>query len=342
MSAATQSTRTFELKDPCSRRVFATRIAAGVGALLFPWPGRAAEPSGSKGTLRFGLIADVHQDVMHDSEERLTAFVERMKSARVDFILQLGDFCTPTERNQRFRDIWRSFPGPRYHVLGNHDMDGGFSREQALSFLEMPGRYYSFDRQGVHFVVLDGNDPGPGQKPYYRYIAEDQAKWLTQDLASTQLPALVFSHQPLDHPKWGVENHAQIRSILEHANQGEGRKVVACFSAHLHRDYCRIINGIPYVQINSAAYFWIGSAFAHTRYGPEIEKTHPWIKNTVPYREPLWALVTIDFDRKIMEIEGKTSEFVGPSPWELGADRNELEAETVAPAISDRRLAVQS
>jgi hypothetical protein len=37
----------------------------------------------------------------------------------------------------------------------------------------------------------------------------------------------------------------------------------------------------------------------------EIEKAHPAIKNTVPYREPLWAMVTIDFDRKIMAIEGK-------------------------------------
>jgi 3',5'-cyclic AMP phosphodiesterase CpdA len=324
----------------CSRRVFVAHIAAGAGALLLPWPRSAAGASESTGTLRFGLIADVHQDIMHDSEERLRAFVERMKSERVGFVLQLGDFCTPIDRNQRFMDIWRSFPGPRYHVLGNHDMDGGFSRQQAIAFLGMPARYYSFERSGVHFVVLDGNDPGPGQKPYYRYIAEDQARWLAQDLATTKLPVLIFSHQPLDHEKWGIENHAQIRSILEQANQSDRKKVVACFSGHLHRDYCRVIKDIPYVQINSAAYFWIGPAFAHARYGAEIEKTHLAIKNTVPYREPLWAMVTIEFDRKIMAIEGKTSEFVGPSPWELGANRKEFEAETVVPAISNRRLSV--
>jgi hypothetical protein len=120
-------------------------------------------------------------------------------------------------------DIWHSFHGPRYHVLGNHDMDGGFSRQQALAFLEMPGRYYSFDHRGVHFVVLDGNDPGPRQKPYYRYIAEDQANWLAQDLAVTKLPVLVLT-SALDHEKWGIENHAHIRSILEDANQGDGRR----------------------------------------------------------------------------------------------------------------------
>jgi hypothetical protein len=61
-------------KDFCSRRGFVTRIAAGAGALLLPWPRRAAGISESTGTLRFGLIADVHQDIMHDCEERLRAF----------------------------------------------------------------------------------------------------------------------------------------------------------------------------------------------------------------------------------------------------------------------------
>ena len=328
------------INDRCTRRLFLKKATVGASTLLLPWPGRAAATSQPAGTLRFGLIADVHQDIMHDSEQRLRAFIDDMKSARVDFILQMGDFCTPIDRNRAFLDIWRSFEGPRYHTLGNHDMDGGFRREQALAFLEMPARYYSFDRRGVHFIILDGNDPGPGQKPYYRYIAEDQAKWLAQDLAATHLPTLVFTHQPLDHEKWGIENHAQIRSILEQANHGRGRKVAACFSGHLHRDYCRVIHDIPYIQINSAAYFWIGPAFPHARYGADVERTHPAIKNTVPYKEPLWAVVTIDFDQATMAIQGRVSAFVGPSPWELGADRNEFEAETVAPAISSRRLSL--
>ena len=100
--------------DSCSRRHFVTRIAAGAGALLLPWPRSAAGASESTGSLRFGLIADVHQDIMHDSEQRLRAFVEHMKSEQVEFVLQMGDFCTPIDRNQRFMDIWRSFHGPRY------------------------------------------------------------------------------------------------------------------------------------------------------------------------------------------------------------------------------------
>ncbi|MFO1501697.1 MAG: hypothetical protein U1G07_25520 [Verrucomicrobiota bacterium] len=42
-------------------------------------------------------------------------------------------------------------------------------------------------------------------------MAADQAQWLAQDLAATELTTLVFIHQPLDHEKWGIENHAAIR-----------------------------------------------------------------------------------------------------------------------------------
>ncbi|NIP96728.1 MAG: alkaline phosphatase, partial [Akkermansiaceae bacterium] len=49
-------------------------------------------------------------------------------------------------------------PGPRYHVIGNHDTDGGYQREQTVAWWKMTARYYSFDHAGTHFVVLDGND----------------------------------------------------------------------------------------------------------------------------------------------------------------------------------------
>ena len=50
----------------------------------------------------FGVIADVHQDIMHDGVSRLRAFVEAMNDAKPDFSIQLGDFCVPHERNAEF------------------------------------------------------------------------------------------------------------------------------------------------------------------------------------------------------------------------------------------------
>ena len=78
----------------------------------------------SSGNVRFGICTDVHKDIMHDADARLQVFVDRMNQEQVDFILQLGDFCRPYDDNRSFMQVWESFAGQRYHVLGNHDTDG--------------------------------------------------------------------------------------------------------------------------------------------------------------------------------------------------------------------------
>ena len=159
--------------------------------------------------------------------------------------MQLGDFCVPKSANDGFMKIWRSFAGARYHVLGNHDMDGGFSREQTAKYYGMPSRFYSFDRRDVHFVVLDGNDrPADHKSGYPRFIADDQIAWLKDDLERTDSPTIVFVHQSIERDG-GVQNGAAVRAVLEEANDKAGRrKVVACFSGHHHRDYVRQIANI--------------------------------------------------------------------------------------------------
>ena len=111
-----------------NRRVF---LYGSAGLAFFPGTLQAKPQPGfdSKSKLRIGLIADVHKDIIHDADDRLKTFVDAMTAAKADAIVQLGDFCIPKAANQPFLDIFRRFPGPRYHVLGNHDTDGGFSRE---------------------------------------------------------------------------------------------------------------------------------------------------------------------------------------------------------------------
>ena len=107
--------------DRFERREFIRRLSLAPAAL-----GAAAHAIGETKPpprVRFGLIADIHPDVMPDGIERVRAFVAAMQRAKVDFILQLGDFCWPAPRNRPFLEAWNQFPGPRFHVLGNHDMD---------------------------------------------------------------------------------------------------------------------------------------------------------------------------------------------------------------------------
>ena len=64
-----------------------------------------------------------------------------------------------------------------------------------------------------------------------------------------------------------------------------------------------------------------------------IHKVHGAI-----YRDPLFALVTVDLVNQAMSIEGGKTKFVGPSPWEQGASREELDGPTLKPRISNWRV----
>ena len=324
-----------------TRRDFIKTLSAGGAGLMLPLHVNARlSAKSNRGSLNFGLCADVHKDIMHDADARLGAFIEDAREKELDFIMQLGDFCRPYDHNLGFMSVWNSFPGTKYHVIGNHDMDGGFTRDQVVKYWNAEGRYYSFDLKGYHFVVLDGNDedPSPNRPPgYARFIGRDQLQWLQKDLERTNMPTLVFCHQGLDNDLGGIFNATQSRLVLERVNERAGfQKVQVVFSGHHHQDYYNNINGIHYLQINSMSYQWLGEQYKHVRYSEEVDKNFPWIKYTVPYRDPLWARVEISPDNTL-HLYGRKTGYVGPSPEELGVDMHNF-GYPVVPRISDKEL----
>jgi len=294
-------------------------------------------------TVKIGMCSDVHFPTMHDSEYRIQTFIDSMKIAKPDFIIELGDLGTPAEKYAHFFDIWNSFPGDKYHVIGNHEMDGGYSREEAVEYRKMSNSYYSFEKNQFQFIVLDGNDPiDENSKGYKQYIGAKQVKWLRDELAKAKYPIVIFSHQGLttypggDGDIYGVENNDQIREILElHNKQTPKRKVIACFNGHTHYDYAESVNDIWYITINSMSYQWMGDEFVHVRYSDEVDKNFKWIKYTAPHKEPLFTTVEISTEGYI-EIDGKQTEWEGPSPWEVGYP--DSLRKYVRPAISKRLL----
>ena len=232
--------------------------------------------------LLFAIATDIHQDIMHDGPQRLQAFIDAAIQSRVDMAVQLGDFCQPTPVNRSFLAQWEALDIPRYNVLGNHDMDGGFTRQDTVAYMSMPDRYYSFDRKGWHCVVLDGNDPSePPLEGYARGVAADQRTWLAADLQSTDLPVLIFIHQSLDRGE--VDGDREVLDVLAAHNQAIGRRqIVAVFSGHHHLDYAVCIDGIWHVQINSMSNYWMGDNFVQVRYSPAIDAAFPYIKYTAP------------------------------------------------------------
>lgn len=70
-------------------------------------------------------------------------------------------------------------------MQGNHDIDGGSSKETVLDYWNSMAKYYSFDTEGTHFIVLGGNDMYSSEdraSSYACYIREEQMNWLTCDL----------------------------------------------------------------------------------------------------------------------------------------------------------------
>ncbi|MEM7372089.1 MAG: metallophosphoesterase [Bacteroidota bacterium] len=336
-----------------NRKKFLQYAATAGIPLILPWdmaPTTVSEDE-SEAELTIGLVADAHQDIMHDCEERLAAFVAATLERQTDVNIQLGDFCFPIPDNKPFLNIWNQYKGPKYHVLGNHDMDV-CTKAEVMDYWGMEAPHYSFDLKGYHFVVLDANflylegrfsDYAHGNfyidDAFRTWIHPEQIDWLGADLRATNLPTIVFSHQGLAHDLWGVKNRRQIQLLLEAANEEAGfSKVIACFNGHNHVDDCRKINGIYYVEMNSLSYQWLGEKYqCFTRYPKEIYERKPNLSKVAPFRDPLYALITLSKGKIV--IEGIESRWIGPSPSELGLPKN-FYSIPYSPEISDQLLKI--
>ncbi|MCI0479536.1 metallophosphoesterase, partial [Candidatus Uhrbacteria bacterium] len=153
-----------------------TRIACAAFLWSVSICGFADEPAALV-PVRFGLLTDLHAHDLDSPAEgkwmrntalRLSAFTSAMNEEGVDFVIQLGDFVNgwavfgvePGDPG-RIPEIlsWADglmadFAGPRYHVVGNHDVYN-LDKAQLRTLLSMERTSYSFDVGAFHFVALD-------------------------------------------------------------------------------------------------------------------------------------------------------------------------------------------
>lgn len=317
-----------------NRRKFIGQIGAGATSIILPStmlsfkPANIAKNQSKK--LVFGIVADVHKDLMPDANERLEVFISEAQKRNADYIIQLGDFCMADTKNKDFMDIWETFKGPKYHVLGNHDMDKN-SKKEMLEFWDMPKTYYSYDFHDFHFIVLDANffykagvfiDYEKSNfyvdSEYRTFIDNEQIEWLKTDLEATELPTVIFSHQSLWHYQWGVKNRLTIQKIMEKHNN----KIICCMNGHNHIDFHHSQNGIDYLEINSMSYQWIEDKYRNMdRYPKAMYSKYKWLPNMATYKDPLYAFATFD-PKGSMIIEGVKSQWMPPSPFDTGMTQN--------------------
>ena len=272
--------------------------------------GAATKPT----AVRFGLNADPHLlgRKTPANEANFKAFVDQIQQFQPDFAIDLGDFGCQVSSGQT---TWEMHDGqldalkhhvqvfgqlkcPRYHVMGNHDvgwLKGGdeeitpddligrghsgedITKQEFLDVTGMRHRYYSFDIQGFHFIVLDGNN-GPEATASVRgrdgivgayWIDSKQKQWLAADLAeSRQKPKIVFCHEELHHTPAGgsgqggdtpfapvgkqhsyIDNGWEVRKLF--ADDG---RVLACFFGHKHRNRWTLYDNTHYITL--AATHW--------------------------------------------------------------------------------------
>lgn len=237
--------------------------------------------------LVFGVVADVQyadKDAAggryyRNSLGGLVAFVGQCNQTHVDFAIQLGDLIdggsNAGAEMDRAATIYDQLNCRHYHVLGNHDFEG-ISRSKTLKRLALERGYYTFEKGGILFVVLDTQDVAvqggwpknsaaykkaeellqkvmeqkyPNAQPYNGSLGNQQLVWLDGVLAGAKKKnqdVIVFGHLPLwpdgdRHPAW---NAGDVRKILS-----EYGCVRAYVCGHYHAGRYGQENGIHYLNL---------------------------------------------------------------------------------------------
>ncbi|HVT14469.1 MAG TPA: metallophosphoesterase [Fimbriimonadaceae bacterium] len=261
-------------------------------------------------TVRIAVIADLHHGLAPDALSRLQAFVDAVsKRKNLDAVMQMGDFCYSQPDSKECVDLWNKMPHPKIHVLGNHDMDK-VDKEGAMRFFGMKRRYYSMPIGGYRFVVLDLNHfKKAGRLVSYangnyftdgascNWADSEQLGWLGKELRASKEPVILISHQPLGFAEPGQpippEQAEVLKIIAEAARANPAGAVAASLFGHLHVDRLEQIDGVPFLCVNSASYFWFNGM--------------------QPYTKPLFAFLELTPDG-YLKVEGASGEFVREPP----------------------------
>ncbi|MEO8270341.1 MAG: metallophosphoesterase [Aureliella sp.] len=216
--------------------------------------------------VRVGLITDLHyadkasagSRYYRLSLEKLEKATEQFQQAELTFTVELGDLIDSMDAVDLDLSYLKTIDGrfsaicqDRHYVLGNHCVET-LKKEEFLGEVAQERSYYSFDRGGVHFVVLDSCYRSDGAA-YGRNnshwadanIPAAELDWLKADLADIDKPVIVFAHQRLDvSSDHGVKNNAEVRQVLE----ASGR-VLGVFQGHSHQNDLKEIGGIHYCTL---------------------------------------------------------------------------------------------
>jgi manganese-dependent ADP-ribose/CDP-alcohol diphosphatase len=279
------------MKSTLTRRRFIGQTAAAAAA---PWLLRGA---GAERGFSFGLVADAqYADVPDKGTRHYRASIAKLATAVAEFqreelafCVHLGDLIDRQWRS--FAEISRPLAPSRhrwYHLLGNHDFEVlDEEKSRVATQLAMPARYYSFDHDQVHFVVLDTNDistyahpagSGPRQdaeralaaakqarlpqaQPWNGAVGPTQLEWFERSCGEARRAGqrvIILAHHPVlpagPHVLW---NAPAVLAVIDRCPN-----VVAWLNGHNHSGAFAARNGVPYVTLHGMVETAQTNAFA--------------------------------------------------------------------------------
>jgi 3',5'-cyclic AMP phosphodiesterase CpdA len=288
------------MKKGMTRRDFLRNTsAAALGAAAFtPFDILANRPQNRSRALRIAHLTDVHVQPEQSAPEGMARALQHAQSLsdKPDIIFNGGDSIMDALKADKTRaktqwQIWQSVLKnecslPVVHCIGNHDVWGWkmgekvikqdqlYGKQWAMDEFGLATRYYSFDKAGWHFIVLDSTHAE--KKGYVAKLDEEQFAWLQDDLKKTPqtTPVCVLSHIPIicfcsffdgDNEKsgnWQVPGawmHIDARRIKDVFRRHSNVKI--CLSGHIHLQDEVTYLGVKYLCNGAVSGNWWDGAY---------------------------------------------------------------------------------
>ncbi len=203
----------------------------------------AVQAAGPAGAFTFVQLSDIHwgfsgPTVNPDARGTLAKTIALVNTLnpQPDFIVCTGDLTHTTddrvERKRRMTELVEQLKALKVRDIrflpGEHDA----ALDTGATFKEVFGpTHYTFEHQGVHFIVLD-NVSAPQSS-----VDDAQMQWLTNDLGKldkAKARVVVLTHRPLFdlYPDWDwwTQNGAKVTAALAPF------KNVPVFYGHIHQN----------------------------------------------------------------------------------------------------------
>ncbi len=267
-----------------NRRTFLYQTSvAALGLTALPLA-VVAQPVARRRLLRVAHLTDIHVSDKPGAPKGMASALRHAQSLAdpPDFLLFGGDcigdaLYTPMDHVLPQWALWdrilkTELKLPAYQCLGNHDIygwkhrdrakaeqDPAYGKPLALERLGLKQAYYSFDRGGWHFVVLDSMEFAENNWGFVGRLDEPQFAWLEKNLAANPAttPVCVLSHMPIFSAaaffdgnvdpgrNWsvpGASMHIDAQRLKDLFYRHPNVKV--CLSGHLH-----LVDDVTYLDV---------------------------------------------------------------------------------------------